>query len=130
MEFKEHGVLNVHVEARLLLIDATGPFNVESVKQYNIALESCIQQLEASQWNQIVTFHKMSIFTPDAEDLLTKTLIKRRSRGLIYCAVILTDVDFKPSVKEQMSRCYRNAGVEHQYFDSVVKAQEWICSLA
>jgi len=130
MEFKEHGVFKVNTEANLLLIDATGPFNVESVKQYNIGLESCIKQLEASPWNQIVTFHKMSIFTPEAEGLLTDTLINRRSRGLIYCAVILADVDFKPSVKEQMSRCYRSAGVEHQYFESVVKAQDWISSLA
>jgi len=129
MEFKEHGVFQVHVEAKVLFIDATGPFNEESVKQYNIALESCIKQLEASLWNQIVTFHQMSIFTPKAEELLTKTLIKRRSRGLTCCAAILCDVDFISSVKEQMSRCYLSAGVEHQYFDSMVKAQQWIYCL-
>ena len=126
MIFKEHGVFKVSVEAKLLFIDATGPFNEESVKYYNKALESCIRQLEASPWNQIVSFHKMSMFTPEAENRLTETLVKRRSRGLIYCAVILADVDFKSSVKEQMSRCYHSAGVEHQYFDSMANAKEWI----
>jgi len=129
MIFNEHGVFKISVEAKLLFIDATGPFNEESVKHYNKDLESCIVQLEASQWNQIVSFHKMSIFTPEAEGRLTETLIKRRSRGLIACAVILADVDYKSSVKEQLSRCYRSAEVEHQYFDSMAKAQQWIRGL-
>ena len=81
MIFKEHGVFIINIEAKLLFIDATGPFNEESVKHYNLALESSIARLETSQWKQIVSFHKLSIFTPEAENSLTEALINRRSRG-------------------------------------------------
>lgn len=129
MKFKEHGVFEVKVEGQLLLVDATGPFNEELIKRYRDALESCIQLLEVGQWNQIVTLHQISIFTPEAEEALTESLIERRSRGLIACCVVIADVDCKSVVKEQMSRCYRKAGVKHQYVNSIAKAKEWINQL-
>ena len=124
MRFKEHGVFEIETEARLLLVDATGPFNEELVKRYNEALESCIQQLEFSQWSQVITLHQMSLFTPEAEKVLIDTLIKRRSRGLLAGYVILEDVEFKPWVKEQLNRCYTVAGVELHFFDSTSEAKK------
>ena len=112
MKFREHGVFEIETAARLLLVDATGPFNEELIKRYNKALESCIEQLEGSHWSQIITLHQMSLFTPEAEKVLIDTLIKRKSRGLLASHVILEDVEFKPWVKEQLNRCYSAAGVE------------------
>lgn len=128
MRFKEHGVFKIETEAELLLVDATGPFNDEVLKHYNIALDSCIQELEASQWNQIITLHQLSLFTPEAEIILTDTLIKRRSRGLVAGYIILENVDCKRLVKEQLSRCYSIAGVEHHFFDSTSEAKESLTS--
>ena len=124
MKFKEHGVFEIKTEARLLLVDATGPFNEEVVKRFEKALESCIQQLEFSHRNQIITLHQLSLFPPGAEEIFTDTLIKRRSRGLLAGYVILEDVDFTSLVKEQLSRCYRIAGVKHHFFDSTSEAKE------
>ena len=124
MRFKEHGVFEIKTEAELLLVDATGPFNDEVVKRYNIALDSCIQELEASQWNQIITLHQLSLFTPEAEIILTDTLIKRRFRGLVAGYIVLENVDCKLLVKEQLSRCYSKAGVQHHFFDSMSEVNE------
>lgn len=82
MKFTEHGIFEIKIEADLLLVDATGPFNEELIKSYQHSLEACIQVLEVTHWNQIITLHQMSVFTPDAEQSLTKTLINRKSRGL------------------------------------------------
>ena len=117
MKFIEHGVFEIETEANLLLVDATGPLSDEMSKHYNDAVESCIQHLEGSQWNQIITLHQLSLFTPEAEIILTDTLIKRRSRGLVAGYIILENVDCKRLVKEQLSRCYSIAGVEHHFFD-------------
>jgi len=126
MKFKEHGVFEIEIEDTLLRVDATGPFNDEVLKRYKWALESCILQLEGSQWSQVITLHRTSLFTPEAEKILTDTLIKRKSRGLQAGYLILEDVDFKSLVKEQLSRCYIKAGVEHQFFDSTSTAVKWI----
>ncbi|EPJ49740.1 MAG: hypothetical protein OFPI_22990 [Osedax symbiont Rs2] len=117
MKFREHGGFTIQIEPGLLLVDATGPFNDELLKRYNRALESSIQQLEASAWVQIISLHQTSLFTPEAESILTATLIERRSRGLQAGYLILEDVEFRSLVQEQLSRCYNQAGVAHQFFD-------------
>ena len=124
MKFKEHGVFEIEIAAKLLLVDATGPFNDEVLKHYNKALEACIQQLEDSHWNQIITLHKISLFTPEAEYILTQTLIKRRSKGLLAGYLILEDVDFKSLIKGQLSRCYSKVGVEYHFLDSTSEAKK------
>ena len=124
MKFTEHGVFEINTEDKLLLIDATGPFNDEVAKHYIEAVDSCTQQLEGSQWNQIITLHQLSLFTPKVEKLLIDALINRRIRGLKAVYLILENVYFKSLVKEQMSRWYTKAGIEHHFFDSASEAKK------
>lgn len=126
MNFTEHGLFEVKTENNLLLVDASGPFNDELIIKYENALESCIQSLEKSQWNQIITLHQLSLFTPEAEKRLTKTLINRCSRGLIACAVVFQNVEAESLVKAQMSRCYKNAKVKHVFSNSIDDAKKWL----
>jgi hypothetical protein len=125
MYFSEHGVFEVKVENQILLVDATGPFNEELIIQYEKALESCIKSLEASEWKQIITLHDFSLFTPEAEKKLTKTLINRRSKGLIACAVVLIKVEAEYLIKAQMSRCYNRADIKHVFTTSLNEAKKW-----
>ena len=126
MKFEEHGIFEIKVEGNLLLVDATGPFNEELIIHYKKSIESCIQKLEVSQWKQIITLHQMSLFTPEAEEALTQTLINRKNRSLVACGVVIADVDGKTLVKEQMSRCYQRAEVKYQYFNSINEAKNWL----
>lgn len=130
MIFEAHGVFEVKVEGRLLLVDATGPFNEELIGQYKKALESCIQHLESAPWHQIITLHDTSIFTPDAEKALTRTLIDRKARGLLASAVVMQSGDYKTIVQDQMSRSYRAADVHYQFFSSIVEAHVWVKQFA
>jgi len=129
MNFTEHGVFEIKVEDKYLLVDATGPFNEELIIKYKRALESCIQNLEVSNWKQIITLHQLSIFTPEAEKALTQTLINRRARGLIACAVILLDIESEPLIKTQMSNCYNKADVKHQFASSIEDAKKWLSTV-
>ncbi len=129
MKFIEHGIFEVRTEEQLLLVDATGPFNEELIISYQKSLESCIQSLQETEWNQIITLHCMSVFTPKAADALTETLINRKSRGLQRSAVVYGDVDCKVMLVEQIGRCYKKAEVGYQFFNTLEKAQEWIKSI-
>lgn len=125
MYFSEHGIFEVKVEGQLLLVDATGPFNEELILQYEKALETCIKTLEVSEWKQIITLHDFSLFTPEAEKKLTQTLINRKSRGLIACAVVFINVEAEYLIKAQMSRCYNHAGIKHVFTSSINEAKKW-----
>ena len=129
MNFIEHGLFEVKTEDKLLLVDATGPFNDELLVQYENALESCIQYLAISKWNQIITLHQLSLFTPEAEEILTNTLINRRSRGLMASAVVLIDVEGESLIKAQMTRCYNRASIKHNFTSSVYDANKWLATL-
>jgi hypothetical protein len=129
MIFMEHGVFEVKIEDKLLLVDATGPFNEELLIQYEKALESCIQTLEISPWNQIIILHKLSLFTPDAEQVLTNTVINRKSRGLMACAIVLIDAEGESLIKTQMGRCYNRAAVKHKFSTSIDNARKWLAAL-
>lgn len=129
MNFIEHGLFEVKIEDKLLLVDATGPFNEELLLQYEYAIESCIQNLEISKWNQIITLHQLSLFTPEAEQILTNTVINRRARGLIACAIVLINVEGESLIKAQMSRCYNLAGVKHNFSTSIHDANKWLTTL-
>jgi len=129
MIFMEHGLFEVKIEDKLLLVDATGPFNEELLIQYEKALESCIQTLEVSEWNQIITLHQLSLFTPEAEQVLTNTVINRSSRGLMACAIVLIDAEGESLIKTQMSRCYNRAGVKYNFTTSIHNAKKWLTTL-
>ena len=129
MIFMEHGIFEVKIEGDLLLVDATGPFNEELIIQYEKALETCIHSLEASEWKQVITLHRMSLCTPEAEQVLTDTVVNRKSRGLTACAVVLMNVEGESLIKTQMSRCYDRARVKHNFTTSVHDANEWLATL-
>ena len=71
----------------------------------------------------------MGLFTPEAAEMSTVTLIKSRSIDLLAGYVLLEDVAIKPLVKEQLSRCYNIAGVEHHFLEALPKAREWLSRL-
>ena len=129
MYFTEHGVFEVKIEDNILLVDATGPFNEELIIQYEKALESCINILETSKWNQIITLHQFSLFTPEAEQRLTQSLKNRRSRRLVACVVVLKNIEGESLIKEQMSRCYKCAGVKHEFATSVHDANRRLATI-
>ena len=129
MVFMEHGLFEVKIEGKLLLVDATGPFNKELLIQYEKALETCIHTLEISEWNQVIILHQLSLFTPEAEQVLTNTVINRRSRGLIACAIVLINVEGESLIKTQMSRCYDRARVKHNFTTSIYEANKWLATL-
>ncbi|WP_157470762.1 hypothetical protein [Colwellia sp. PAMC 20917] len=129
MNFTEHGLFKVKIEGKILLIDAIGPFNEELIIKYKGALESCIQNLEVSKWNQIIILHKLSLFTPEAEQALIQTLNNRRARGLIACAIIFVDVEGESLIKAQMSHCYNKTDVKHQFMSSIDDAKKWLATV-
>lgn len=124
MFFAEHGEFEVKVEDNILFVDATGPFNEELVKQYEKCLELCIQKLEKAKWNQIISLHKYSLFTPEAEHKLTQTLKNRKERGLVASVVVLHNTEGESLIKAQMSRCYESADIRFEFASSIDDAKK------
>lgn len=126
MQFQEHGVFEVKIEQGYLLVDATGPFNDEFTKQYQQAIDKCLQQMRSTCWDQIIILRQLSLFTPDAEALLVKTLHTRKQKGLNKSAVVLINIEGKSLITQQLQRIYQSAQVEHAFFTDVEQAKAWL----
>lgn len=130
MILPEHGKFSVKVADKLLIVEATGPFNEEIVVPFARQIESCVTELESGSWNQIVILHKMSVFTPAAEKAFIQTLIDRKARGLVASAVVIAEDYGRNMIEVQMHRCYQTAGVKDAYFNSKEDARAWLAQFS
>jgi hypothetical protein len=126
MQFVSHGVFTVKATNRRLFVDATGPFNEELAREYRAALESCIQSLEHSPWQQLIVLHKLSLMTPEAETVFVDTLKDRKQRGLLRSAVVVDEGEGRSLVISQFGNAYQKADIEAHFFNSIGEANEWL----
>lgn len=124
MKFEQHGIYAVKVEERILIVDATGPFNAELIAAYRRDVDACIQALSHLNWGQVVVLHDLSLFTPEAEKALEESLNFRKQRGLVASAVVC-DSPYK-MVKKQMAEIYNAVELDYAFFEDIDTAKQWL----
>jgi len=128
MKFAEHGHYSIEQYNDFIVVDATGPFNEQLVLKYKKELQSIILGLNGRKWQQIIIMNDMSIFTPEAENELCKTIELRKKHGLVSLAVVYGDKLCNVLINEQLSRCYLDSKMPHKFFDNLEKAKQWVTS--
>lgn len=127
MHLSENKKYSIRIERNILIVDAGGPFNDQTMKRYRADIVEAIQSLSGEKWQQIVTVNETTIFTPEGLIVLEQSVANRKSLGLSYSAVVLTTKTKHQSlIKHQLSQCYNNVGVEHGYFDSLTEALSYL----
>lgn len=130
MEFRRHGEYHIEVIGDILLIDGRGPFNVETVRQYERSIAEALEQMRTTEaWYQISVLHDMSIFTPDAFKKLEKINRWRMSIGLKATAVVSGHMVGKVLAEQQLANLYLEQGLTHAFFETVEAAKDWIETL-
>jgi len=126
MTFLEHGSYSIEHHGDFIIVDATGPFNEQSVIKYKNELEIIIQRLNGRKWKQIIIMNDMSIFTPEAERELRETLKLRKNHGLIFSAVVCGSKLYNGLIRGQLSRCYLSLDIAHKFFNDLEEAKQWL----
>jgi len=122
--FKAHGEYSIQRKGPLLLTNCKGPFNTELVENHNSDITTIIDSMP-SVWGQVIVIHQDSLWTPDAERRMCQTVSVRKSRGLRVSAVVLENPNSKVILKNQISRVYDFAEVEHGFFEDTFSAELW-----
>ena len=126
MKFEQHGIYSVEVNGRVLITDARGPFNDTTLQNYTRDVKKAVLHLSGAPWGQIIVLHGLSLFTPDAEQLLFDSTNWRMERDLSACAVVLIEPEAEDLIRTQLSRIYGKAGLEHQFFPHQKAAMLWL----
>lgn len=126
--FPRHGKFSVEVDSQMLIVNATGPFNEELVRDYKAAVDAAVAHLQQGHgWGQVIVLEKESLFTPDAERVLVQSLKNRKRGGLRASAVVLMEnVTGRSLIKQQISGAYNKAGIEFTFSDTLAGAKAWL----
>jgi hypothetical protein len=126
MVFTEHGKFTIENHVDYLIVDATGPFNIELMYKFEKILIEQTNILSGRSWNQIIIMNEESLFTPEAEAYLCNTLAYRTSNGLAGSVIVQKKSLYSALIKEQLSRCYSKFDIAYTFVESLDEAKEWV----
>ncbi|XQW84967.1 hypothetical protein ACOYR1_17875 [Thalassotalea piscium] len=129
MKFNEHGHFSIQNNGAHLIIDATGPFNLQVMNSFQRSLVAHTQDLSKKSWGQIIIMNGTSIFTPEAEQHLCETLVTRQKHGLFFSAVVHCHAQYKHLIEHQLSKCYQQYAIRHAFFDDIKTAKTYLKQL-
>ncbi|NMP30925.1 hypothetical protein HII17_05050 [Thalassotalea sp. M1531] len=126
---RRHGSFEIKCEGNTLIVDAQGPFNKETIQDYQLALTAAIDQMNDSSWQQIIIMREESIFTPEALEQMYAVTHYRKSRGLNFSAIVFVQSSARTLIEHQLQNIYCEVGIEHQFFDDYDEAKDKIKQL-
>lgn len=125
-QFEAHGTWDINARGRVLEIEGTGPWNLESLEQSAQLVEPFLQRLKGKPWAAMVILHGECIYVPAAGRKLSEILQREASIGRVASALLVNDC-FSPNfAKEHISEIYEKGRHPYAFFDDIDLAQEWI----
>lgn len=125
-QFEAHGTWNISSEDRVLVIEGTGPWNLESLQQSVKLVEPFVQRLQGKPWAAMVILHGECIYVPAAGKKLTEILQNESAIGRVASALLVNDC-FSPNfAKEHISHIYDKGRHPYAFFDDIDLARNWI----
>lgn len=126
--FEAHGTLDLRVEGRVLIVEGTGPWNMESIKSSGAKAEPLIKQLSGEPWVALVILHGESIYVPSAMNSLIQAVSHERSLGRCATALLVNDCFSPGFAKQHLAEIYQKANEIYEFFDDTDHARQWLNS--
>ena len=124
--FEAHGTLQVEIMGRILRVEGTGPWNLESLKSSGVNAQPKLEMLKGKPWGVMVILHGESIYVPAAAKKLTTIVAEERQQGRIATALLVNDCFAPNFAKQHLGEIYDNAGETYAFFDDIELARDWL----
>jgi hypothetical protein len=124
--FSAHGTLQLSLDGPILVVEGSGPWNVESLNHSAIIAKPFAQQLKGKHWGVIAILHGQAVYVPEAAAGLTAVVKRDRLNGRVASAVMLDDCESPEFSKEHIANIYREAGEPFQFFSQYGDAKKWL----
>ncbi|AHC14791.1 hypothetical protein [Salinispira pacifica] len=135
MIFKEHGVYDISVQKRLLVVNATGPWNAEAAQHFASRVKATVLKNWTDEtWAMIAILHGQGLYTEFSTPILKDLHAWRVAHGLRHIAIIHSEENPESSVltEYQFDDIYRSlqkGSCVQRYFRSVGQGMEWMKAL-
>jgi hypothetical protein len=121
-----HGNFNLVLSGNIMFTVATGPWNAECVRQFNREYIKLVSPLFGKQWSDLVILQGESLLIPEAEHLISQTVLESCQRGLSHVALIVSDSSVRAIARAQFMKIYPPSGLIVQFFEHQQPALEWL----
>lgn len=124
--FRAHGSLEVKVDGRLLVLEGTGPWNLESLHDSGKIAAPIVEPLLGKPWGVIATIHGEPIYVPEAAEKLAQIVRSDKVQGRVASALLVDACNSPQFAKNHIGEIYRAAGETFEFFTDYKQAKHWV----
>jgi hypothetical protein len=124
--FRTHGTVKLDVTDRILNVEGTGPWNVESVIAAAKTVSPIIKQLSGQTWGVLVVLYGEPIYVSGAAEYLSEAIKNEKKLGRVATAVIVVESKSPEFAKSHLNQIYQKAGESARFFDNKQEANWWL----
>ncbi|GAB5381309.1 MAG: hypothetical protein Alis3KO_31800 [Aliiglaciecola sp.] len=126
MKFASHGHLKAEKLGNILLIEGTGPWNIEMLESAGDSAKSILDELYKAPWGVLCIMHGDTAYLPDAAKKLTYIVKQEKLKNRKATAVVVADANLPSFAKGHLGQIYDQAGEHYRFFDDKADALEWL----
>lgn len=127
----EHGDYLIRRSKQVILYGGRGPWNDEALLAGSKIMASTIAELNQTQpWAQLSSLFGECLMPPSTFDAFVFHSKVRQQKGLMLLAIVIQQSEVKNTIKQQLGRAYSQVGIEHQFFDSIAQAVDYLAERA
>ncbi len=125
-KFACHGELSAHREENILIIEGTGPWNIEALHAAGKEIEQELDYLYQRPWAVLSIMHGQAAYLPDAVADLKEQIRQEKQGSRVATALVLTESATRNFTKGHLSQIYNDAGEHFEFFDDRETAMQWL----
>ncbi|MEP1447626.1 MAG: hypothetical protein ABJK37_16085 [Paraglaciecola sp.] len=127
--FPAHGSLRLSIEGQLLIIEGSGPANLEMVQEYQQQVVGLRKKLMHAPWVSLALLSGTPLVSPEAKELFVQVIKQAKTMNLRATAVVLIEMESVELVRQFWREIYIDAGLKFNFFEAEKDAREWLTSV-
>jgi hypothetical protein len=118
--------MRLSVEGQLLIVEGTGPANIEMVHEYQRQVMGLRKQIMHAPWASLALLSGTPLVSPEAKDQFVQVIKQAGAMHLRATAVVLIDMESAEMVRQFWQGIYIEAGVNYKFFETQQEARIWL----
>lgn len=127
--FPAHGKVDISVDGQILIINGSGPANLEMIEQYQKGVVGFREKIMHAPWASLVLLSGTPLVTAEAKGILTETIKQAKLMHLAATAVVFVDIEFSDMIRHFWQEIYQDTDVKYHFFDTETEARQWLESI-
>lgn len=120
---RSHGTAKIHLDNQIIVIEGSGPWNLEFFRHLHQQLIALRDKLAAKPYAILAKLHGNALPVAEAIELHSEFI--RRGQA-VAIAVVLLDCQSKALTQTIFSSIYQSGSLKHAFFEDCTEASGWL----